>query len=103
MSERREIATMRKQFLLQLCKNLSGKVANLREWKTERVIDEELLKQAENLALQTLSLDIGFEIRLNELQCCLGKIRVYLVEDSAHYLLVEDCIGQIQHFLDWDQ
>ena len=61
-----------------------------------------MLDQAAWLSDEIAGLDIGIERRLNELQYCLGEIRVHLWEDSAEYLQVEDCIAQIQNFLDWN-
>lgn len=32
-----------------------------------------------------------------------GEMQIHLWEDSLEYMQVDDCIAQIQDFLDWDQ
>ena len=98
----REPVRRRKQSLGYLCEDLNRKLAKLRDWNDQDQIDSGMLDQAAWLSDEIAGLDIGIERRLNELQYCLGEIRVHLWEDSAEYLQVEDCIAQIQNFLDWN-
>jgi hypothetical protein len=92
----------KKQSLGYLCEDLTRKLTKLRDWNDQDQIDCDILDQAANLTSEIAGLDIGIERRLNDLQYCLGEIRVHLWEDSAEYLQVEDCIAQIQNFLDGD-
>ena len=98
----REPLRRKKQSLVYLCEDLTRKLAKLRDWSDQDQIDLEMLDQAAQLIAEVSGLDIGVERRLNDLQYCLGEIRIHLWEDSAEYLQVEDCIAQIQDFLDWN-
>jgi hypothetical protein len=102
MTAYREPLRRKKQSLGYLCEDLTIKLSRLRDWNDEGQIDEEMLNQAAKLITEVSGLDIGIERRLSDLQYCLGEIRIHLWEDSAQYFQVEDCIAQIQNFLDWD-
>jgi hypothetical protein len=101
MHSYREPLRRKKQSLGYLCEDLNRKLAKLRDWNDQGQIDQHMLDQAAELIAEVSSLDIGIERRLNDLQYCLGEIRIHLWEDSAEYRQVEDCIAQIQDFLDW--
>ena len=90
-----------KQSLGYLCEDLIRKLTKLRDCNDEGQIDPEMLDQAVELVTEVSSLDLGIERRLNDLQYCLGEVQIYLWEGSGQYLQVEDCIAQIQDFLDW--
>lgn len=96
----REPLRRKKQSLGYLCEDLNRKLAKLRDLNDQDQIDQHMLDQAAELIAEVSGLDIGIERRLNDLQFCLGEIRIHLWEDSAEYLQVEDCIAQIQDFLD---
>jgi hypothetical protein len=91
----------KKQSLGYLCQDLNRKLFQLRDWNDEDQIDGEMLDKAVRLTAEAAGLDIGIERRLNELQYCLGEMQIYLWEDSIEYLQIDDCIAQIQDFLDW--
>jgi hypothetical protein len=93
----------KKQSLGYLCEDLTRKLAKIRDGNSESQIDEYMMDQASELILEISELDIGFDRRLNDLQYCLGEIRVHLWDDSAEYLRIEDCISQIQDFLSWGE
>lgn len=97
----REPLNRKKQSLGYLCEDLTRKIATLREWTIDGQIDEDMLDQAAELLFELSQLDIGFDRRLNDLQYCLGEVRVHLMEESAEWLQVDNCIAQIQDFLDW--
>jgi hypothetical protein len=80
---------------------LSRKLAKLRDWNDQDQIDQHMLDQAAELIAEVSGLDIGIERRLNDLQFCLGEMQIHLWEDSVEYLQLDDCIAQIQDFLDW--
>jgi hypothetical protein len=98
----REPLRRKKQSLGYLCEDLDRKLAKLRDRNDEGEVDEEMLDQAVELIAESAGLDIGIERRLNDLQYCLGEMQIYLWEDSFEYLQLDDCIAQIQDFLDWD-
>jgi hypothetical protein len=97
----REPISRKKQSLGYLCEDLNSKLTKLRDWNDQDQIDMQMLDQAGELIAEVSGLDIGIERRLNDLQYCLGEIRIHLWGDSAEYLQVEDCIARIQDFLDW--
>lgn len=101
MSPYREPVRRKKQSLGYLCEDLNRKLSKLRDWNNDDQIDGDRLDQAVSLITEVSGLDIGIERRLNDLQYCLGEVRVHLLEDSAECLLLDDCIAQIQDFLDW--
>lgn len=101
MSLYREPLRRKKQSLGYLCEDLNRKLEKLHDWNDEGQIDVEMLDQAVELLVEVSGLDIGIERRLNELQYCLGEIRIHLLQGSAEYSQVDDCISQIQEFLDW--
>jgi len=97
----REPLRRKKRSLGYLCEDLNRKLSKLRDWNDEGQIDEDLLDQAGELIAGVSALDIGIETRLNELQYCLGEMRIHLWEDSIEFMQIDDCIAQIQDFLDW--
>jgi len=97
----REPLRRKKQSLGYLCEDLNRKLAKLRDWNDEDQIDEDMLDHAVELIAGVSGLDIGIETRLNELQYCLGEMKIHLWEDSIESLQIEDCNAQIQDFLDW--
>lgn len=99
----REPLRRKKQSLSYLCEDLNRKLAKLRDWNDEGEVDEEILDQAVELIAEVSGLDIGTEGCLNKLQYLLGDMQLYLWEDSIEYLQLDDCIAQIQDFLDWGQ
>jgi hypothetical protein len=101
MTAYREPLRRKKQSLGYLCEDLNRKLAKLQDWNNEGQIEAYMLGQAVELITEVSGLDIGIERRLNDLQYCLGEIRVHLWEDSAEYLQIDDCLLQIQDFLDW--
>jgi hypothetical protein len=92
----------KKQSLGYLCEDLKRKLAKLRDLNNEDQIDEEMLDRAVELIAEVSGLDIGSERRLNDLQYCLGEIQIHLWEGSIESLQINDCIAQIQDFLDWE-
>ena len=103
MPEYREPLRRKKQSLSYLCQDLNRKLAKLRDWNDQDQIDQHMLDQAAGLIAGVSGLDIGIEKRLNDLQYCLGEMQIHLWEDSIEFMQIDDCIGQIQNFLDWDQ
>jgi hypothetical protein len=98
----REPLRRKKQSLGYLCEDLNRKLAKLRDWNDEDQIDGDMLDKAVRLTAEVAGLDIGIERRLNELQYCLGEIQVHLWEESIEATQIDDCLAQIQDFLDWD-
>lgn len=98
----REPLRRKKQSLGYLCEDLNRKLAQLRDWNDQDQIDKHMLDQTAELIAEVSGLDIGIERRLNDLQYCLGEMQIHLWEDSIEYLQIDDCIAQIQDFLDWD-
>jgi hypothetical protein len=101
LTTNREPISRKKQNLGYLCEDLERKIAKLRDWNDEEEVDTYLLDEANSLISEISSLDLGFELRLNDLQYCLGEMQIYLWDGSEHYLLIDECIAQIQEFLDW--
>jgi len=97
----REPLRRKKQSLGYLCEDLSRKLAKLREWNDEGQIDKDMVDQAAELISEVSGLDIGIERRLNDLQYCLGEMQTHLWEESIESMHIDDCIAQIQDFLDW--
>ena len=97
----REPLRRKKQSLGYLCEDLSRKLAKLRDWNDQDQIDQQMLDQAAELIAEVSGLDIGIERRLNDLQYCLGEMKIHLWEESIESMQVDDCIAQIQDFLDW--
>jgi hypothetical protein len=98
----REPLRRKKQSLGYLCEDLNRKLAKLRDWNDHDQIDQHMLDQAAELIAEVSGLDIGIERRLNDLQYCLGEIRLHLCEESIESMQLDDCIAQIQDFLDWN-
>jgi hypothetical protein len=96
----REPLRRKKQSLGFLCEDLDRKLSKLRDLNDECQLDEDKLEQAVRLTAEIAGLDIGIDIRLNDLQSCLGEMQVYLWEDFAEYLELDESIAQIQNFLD---
>jgi hypothetical protein len=101
MPANREPLRSKKQNLGYLCEDLTRKLARLRDWNDLDQIDEYALDQAAELIAEVSSLDIGIERRLNDLQYCLGEMQIHLWEESIESMQIDDCIAQIQDFLDW--
>jgi hypothetical protein len=99
----REPIRRKKQSLGYLCEDLNSKLSKLRDWNNEDQIDGEMLDQAVKLIAEVAGLDIGIERRLNDLQSYLGEMQIHSWEDSVEFMQIDDCIAQIQHFIDWDQ
>jgi hypothetical protein len=102
MQAYREPLRRKKQSLGYLCEDLNKKLAKLRDWNDEDQIDGDMLDKAVRLTAEVAGLDIGIERRLNDLQYCLGEMQIHLWEESIESIQLDDCIAQIQHFLDWD-
>ena len=96
----REPLSRKKQSLGYLCEDLRRKLAKLRDWNDQDQIDQCMLDQAVELIVEVSGLDIGIERRLNDLQYCLGEMQIHLWEESIESMQVDDCIAQIQDFLD---
>jgi len=92
---------LKKVSLGYLCEDLNRKLSKLRDWNDEDPVDGDMLDQAFRLTTEIAGLDIGIEKRLNDLQYCLGEMKVHLWEDCSEYLQLDDCIARIQDFLDW--
>jgi hypothetical protein len=101
LSAYREPISRKKQNLGYLCEDLERKITKLRDWNDEDHVETYRLDEATGLISEIAGLDLGFEVRLNDLQYCLGEMQMYLWDGSEHYLLIDDCIAQIQEFLDW--
>ena len=97
----REPLRRKKQSLGYLCEDLSRKLAKLRDWNDQDQIDQHMLDQAAELIAEVSGLDIGIERRLNDLQYYLGEMKIHLWEESIESMQLDDCIAQIQDFLDW--
>jgi len=97
----REPLRRKKQSLGYLCEDLNRKLAKLRDWNDENQIDGDMLDEVFRLTAEVAGLDIGIERHLNDLQYGLGEMRVHLWEGSNESILIDDCIAQIQDFLDW--
>jgi hypothetical protein len=102
MAAYREPLARKKLSLGYLCEDLEQKLAKLRGWDEIEQVDQSQLDQAFALTREVALLDIGFERRLNDLQYLLAEMQIYMWEWSDHYLRLEDCIAQIQEFLDWE-
>jgi hypothetical protein len=102
LSAYREPISRKKQNLGYLCEDLERKITKLRDWNDEDHVETYRLDEATGLISEIAGLDLGFEVRLNDLQYCLGEMQMHLWDGSEHYLLIDECIAQIQHFLDWD-
>jgi hypothetical protein len=102
MPAHREPLARKKQSLGYLCEDLERKLSKLRGWDEIEDVDERQLDEVLALAKEIAQLDIGFERKLNDLQYLLGEMQVYMWEWSGHYQRIDDCIAQIQDFLDWD-
>ena len=98
----REPLRRKKQSLVYLCEDMTRKLAKLRGWNDQDQIDQHMLDQAAELIAEVSGLDIGIERRLNDLQYCLGEMQVHLWEESIESMQIDDCIAQIQDFLDWN-
>jgi hypothetical protein len=98
----REPLRRKKQSLGYLCEDLSRKLAKLRDWNDQDQIDQHMLDQAVELIAEVSGLDIGIEKLLNDLQYCLGEMQIHLWEESIESMQLDDCIAQIQDFLDWN-
>jgi len=101
LSAYREPISKKKQSLGYLCEDLERKIAKLRDWNDEHEVETYRLDEANSLISEIAALDLGFELRLNDLHYCLGEMQIYLWDRSEHYLLIGECISQIQEFLDW--
>ena len=97
----REPISRKKQNLGYLYEDLERKIAKLRDWNYEGDVENSRLDEANNLISEIAGLDLGFKIRLNDLQYCLGEMQMYLWDGSEQYLLIDECIAQIQECLDW--
>lgn len=97
----REPLTHKKRSLGYLCEDLNRRLSKLVDWNDEGQLDDVLLDRAIRLTAEVAGLDIAIERRLNDLQYCLGEMQVYLWEDTVESLALDDCISQIQDFLDW--
>lgn len=97
----REPLRRKKQSLGYLCEDLNTKLDKLRDWNDQDQMDQHMLDQAAKLIAEVSVLDIGIERRLNDLQYCLGEIQIHLWEESIESMQINDCIVQIQDFLDW--
>jgi hypothetical protein len=97
----REPLARKKLSLGYLCEDLERKLVKLRGWDEIEQIDEQQLEDVLILARAIAKLDIGVERKLNDLQYLLGEMQIYLWEDSVEYLQLDDCIAQIQDYLDW--
>jgi hypothetical protein len=98
----REPLRRKKQSLGYLCEDLARKLAKLRDWNDQGELEQDLLDQAGDLISEIAGLDIGIERRLNDLQYCFGEMQIHLWEGCVEYMQIDDCIAQIQDFLDWD-
>ena len=101
MSAYREPISKKKQNLGYLCEDLVRKLSKLRGMSDEDKVEPYRLEEAKVLISEVLAQDLGFELKLNDLQYCLGEMQVHLWEGSEQYLLIDECIAQIQEFLDW--
>lgn len=101
MLEYREPLRRKKQSLGYLCEDLTRKLVKLRDWNDQDQIDQRMLDQAAKLIAEVSGLDLGIERRLNDLQYCLGEMQIHLWDESIESVQIDDCISQIQDFLDW--
>ncbi len=101
LSAYREPISRKKQNLGYLCEDVNRKIAKLRDWNDENDLEPNQIDAATSLVCEIACLDLGFELKLNDLQYCFGEMQVYLWEGSEQYFLIEECIAQIQEFLDW--
>jgi hypothetical protein len=97
----REPLSKKKQSLGYLCQDLEQKISKLRDWNDNDDVETYRLDEANGLISEIAALDLGFEIRLNDLQYCLGEMQMHLWDGSEPYLLIDECTAQIQEFLDW--
>jgi cob(I)alamin adenosyltransferase len=97
----REPISRKKQNLGYLCEDLERKITKLRDWNDEDDVESYRLDEANSLISEIAALDLGFELRLNDLQYCLGEMQIHLFDGSEHYILIDECITHIQDFLDW--
>jgi hypothetical protein len=72
VSSYREPISKKKQNLGYLCEDLERKISKIRDWNDEDEVEPYRLNEANILISEIGFLDIGFEIRLNDLQYCLG-------------------------------
>lgn len=97
----REPLSKKKQNLGYLYEDLERMISKLRDWNDEGDVETYRLDEANSLISEIAALDLGFEIRLDDLQYCLGEMQMYLWDGSEQSLLIDECIAQIQEFLDW--
>ena len=97
----REPLARKKLSLGYLCEDLEQKLSKLRGWDEFYEVDENQLDEALALNRQVALLDIGIERKLNDLQYLLGEMQMYMWDGSEHYQRIDECIAQIQEFLDW--
>ena len=98
----REPLARKKQSLGYLCEDLEQKLIKLRGWDENQDVDETELHDALALTREIALLDIGIERKLNDLQYRLGEMQIYMWEWSQQYQRIDECIAQIQEFLDWE-
>jgi hypothetical protein len=101
VSTRREPFSRKKQTLNYLCDDLKGRVAKVRDLNGEGDVDIASLNHADDLISEVVLLDLGMEQYLNEIQYLFGGMQVSLWEWSTQYMLLEQCISEIQEFLDF--
>jgi len=98
----REPLARKKLSLGYLCEDLEQKLSKLRGWDEFHQVDENQLDEVLALTLEITFLDIGIESKLNNLQYLLGEMQMYMGDRSEHYQRIDECIAQIQEFLDWE-
>ena len=102
MPEYREPLARKKISLGYLCEDLEQKLTKLRGWDEFDEVDENQLHNVLALTREIAHLDIGVERKLNDLQYLLGEMQIYMWEWSQQYQRIDECIAQIQEFLDWE-
>jgi hypothetical protein len=102
MPAHRQSLARKKLSLGYLCEDLERKLVKLRGWDEMEQVDDQQLEEVLALVRAISQLDIGVERKLNDLQYLLGEMQIYMWEWSQQDQRIDECIAQIQDFLDWD-
>jgi hypothetical protein len=102
MPESREPFARKKLSLGYLCEDLEQKLVKLRGWDDIEQIGEQQLDEVLTLARAVAKLDIGVKRKLNDLNYLPGEMQIYLCEWGQQYQRIDECIAQVQDFLDWE-
>lgn len=98
LSEYRKPISRKKQDLGYLCEDVNRKIAKLRDWNDDKNLKPYQLDAATSLLREIACLDLGFEVKLNDLQYCFGEMQVYSWEGSEQNLLLTSASPEFRSF-----